>query len=408
VSPDGGSVFVTGYSYDPNTSYDYATVAYDAASGTRRWVARYNGPGNSNDFATALAVSPDGGSVFVTGYSFDPNSSFDYATVAYDAASGTRRWVARYNGPGNGDDVAYGLAVSPSGAAVFVTGYSSGSSTSLDYATVAYDAAGGPRRWVARYNGPGNDDDRAFAVAVSPGGATVLVSGDSSSSSTSLDYATVAYEAAGGTRRWAARYNGPGNGDDGAFALGVTPDGLSLATEYSGSGTSFDYATVAYEVASGTQRWVARYNGPGNVDDVATAVGADPDGATVFVTGYSSGSNTSLDYATVAYDAAGGTQRWVARYNGPGNGDDGAYALGVGRQGRTVFVTGSSSGSKTTFDYATVAYDAASGTQRGVARIGPGSATALGISPEGTALFVTGSVGTPISDYGTVAYSLIP
>src|SRR5439155_12888761 len=198
-------------SYDPNTSYDYATVAYDAASGTRRWVARYNGPGNSNDFATALAVSPDGGSVFVTGYSFDPNSSFDYATVAYDAASGTRRWVARYNGPGNGDDVAYGLAVSPSGAAVFVTGYSSGSSTSLDYATVAYDAAGGPRRWVARYNGPGNDDDRAFAVAVSPGGATVLVSGDSSSSSTSLDYATVAYDAAGGTRRWAARYNGPGN-----------------------------------------------------------------------------------------------------------------------------------------------------------------------------------------------------
>src|SRR5439155_363975 len=287
-------------SYDPNTSYDYATVAYDAASGTRRWVARYNGPGNSNDFATALAVSPDGGSVFVTGYSFDPNSSFDYATVAYDAASGTRRWVARYNGPGNGDDVAYGLAVSPSGAAVFVTGYSSGSSTSLDYATVAYDAAGG------------------------------------------------------------------------------------------------------------TRRWVARYNGPGNVDDVATAVGADPDGATVFVTGYSSGSNTSLDYATVAYDAAGGTQRWVARYKGPGNGDDGAYALGVGRQGRTVFVTGSSSGSKTTFDYATVAYDAASGTQRGVATIGPGSATALGISPEGTALLVTGSVGTPISDYGTVAYSLIP
>jgi len=353
VSPDGATVFVTGYSYDPNTSYDYATVAYDAASGTQRWVARYNGPGNGNDFATALAVSPGGGSVFVTGYSYDPNTSYDYATVAYDAASGAQQWVAQYKGPGNGDDVAYGLAVSRGGATVFVTGYTSRSNSSKDYATVAYDAASGTQRWVARYNGPGNGDDVAYAVAVGPGGASVFVTG------------------------------------------------------YDWSGTSYDYATVAYDAATGTQRWAARYNGPGNVDDVATAVGAAPDGATVFVTGYSAGSNTSLDYATVAYDAATGTERWLARYNGPGNGDDGAYALGVGRGG-TVFVTGYSSASRTSPDYATVAYDAATGAQRGSARIGPGSATALVISPDGTALFVTGSVGTPISDYGTVAYSLIP
>ena len=135
VSPDGATVFVTGYSFDPSTSYDYATVAYEAATGTQRWVARYNGPGNGSDFATALGVSPDGTTVFVTGYSFDPSTSYDYATVAYDAASGTQQWVARYDGPGSGDDVAYGLAVSPSGAAVFVTGYSSGSTNALDDAT---------------------------------------------------------------------------------------------------------------------------------------------------------------------------------------------------------------------------------------------------------------------------------
>jgi hypothetical protein len=384
-----------------------AEGANPAARGTL-WKARYNGPGSSSDGAAALGVSPDGATVFVTGYSFDPNTSYDDATVAYDAASGTRRWVARYNGPGNGDDVAYGLAVGRGGATVFVTGYTSRSNASKDYATVAYDAATGTARWVARYNGPGNGDDVAYAVAVGPGGASVFVTGYSAGSNTSFDYATAAYDAATGTGRWVARYIGPGNGNDGTFALVVSPDGVAVVTGYEWSGTSYDYATVAYDAATGTQRWVARYNGPGNIDDVATAVGAAPDGATVFVTGYSAGSNTSLDYATVAYDAAPGTERWVARYNGPGNGDDGAYALGVGRHGGTVFVTGSSSGSKTSFDYATVAYDAASGTQRGVARIGPGSATALAISPEGTALFVTGSVGTPISDYGTVAYGLIP
>jgi hypothetical protein len=48
-------------------------------------------------------------------------------------------WAARYNGPANSYDYAY-LAVSPDGTRVFVTGYSSGTGTSYDYATVAYCA----------------------------------------------------------------------------------------------------------------------------------------------------------------------------------------------------------------------------------------------------------------------------
>ena len=38
---------------------------------------------------------------------------------------------------------------------VFVTGVSNGGSTSSDdYATIAYDASTGARLWVNRYNGP--------------------------------------------------------------------------------------------------------------------------------------------------------------------------------------------------------------------------------------------------------------
>jgi putative pyrroloquinoline-quinone binding quinoprotein len=164
VSPDGARVFVTGYS-----SRDFATVAYAAATGAALWVSRYD---SGVDFARSMAVSPDGARVFVTGTSYrGPGRSYDYVTVAYDAATGATLWVRRYNGPRSGDDEAYSVGVSPDGARVFVTGGSwGGFTTELDYATVGYDAATGATLWGRRYDGPGNGGDIAHVVAVSPKG----------------------------------------------------------------------------------------------------------------------------------------------------------------------------------------------------------------------------------------------
>jgi len=101
---------------------------------------RYSAPANRNDVAVAVAAGPGGGrSVFVTGFSTGATSGPDYATVAYNAATGARRWASRYNGPGNKTDGATSLAVGPAGDTVFVTGDSFGGvSTDSDYATVAY------------------------------------------------------------------------------------------------------------------------------------------------------------------------------------------------------------------------------------------------------------------------------
>ena len=57
---------------------------------------------------------------------------------------------------------------------------------------------------------------------------------------------------------------------------------------------------------------MSRYNGPGNGIDIAYAIGVSPDGSTVFVTGGSCGSTTGYVYATTAYDASTGTQLLVS------------------------------------------------------------------------------------------------
>ena len=370
-----------------------ATAVHAAAvPGAQVWVKRYNGPANGDDGADSVAVSPDGTKVFVTGDSTGTTSGADYLTIAHNAVTGAQLWVRRYNGPANGDDFARAVAVSPTGGKVFVTGGSGG-----DYATVAYNAATGAQVWVKRYNGPFDARDAAYAVAVSPGGRLVFVTGYSEGSG----YVTLAYSASTGTKQWIKLYNGGS-----AYSVAVSPSGGTVFV----TGGQSDYNTVAYNAATGAQLWAKRYSGPAG--DSAYSVAVSPAGSKVFVTGASEGNPDYLaDYATVAYDAATGARLWVQRYNGPARGTDEAYSVAVSHTGREVFVTGWSNGT-TTNDYATVAYNADTGVRLWVRRYhGTGDrgsfARSLAVSPTANTAFVTGeSYGaTSGLDYATIAYS---
>src|SRR5262249_20705242 len=140
--------------------------------------------------------------------------SFDFVTIKYNSA-GVQQWASAYNGPGNSMDRAFALKVDSSGN-VYVTGASVGATSGLDYATVKYSSAGA-QQWAARYNGPGNDFDSPTALELSDAG-DVYVTGRSASASAGLDFATIKYSTTG-TQLWVARYNGPGNGDDEAHAM---------------------------------------------------------------------------------------------------------------------------------------------------------------------------------------------
>src|SRR5437016_809546 len=116
------------------------------------------------------------------------------AFVAHPAqAAVTEAWVHRYTSPANGYDEALAVAVDGEGNVV-VTGYSAGSEGRADYYTAKYAAAGGALLWEQRYNGPANGDDYAYAVAVDADG-NVVVTG-TSYNATNADFYTAKYAAA--------------------------------------------------------------------------------------------------------------------------------------------------------------------------------------------------------------------
>jgi len=127
-------VLVTGNSSSTPGILDYATVGYNASTGAKLWARRHDGTGGN---AQAVAVDPAGRRVFVTGYSPGPGSGTDYVTIAYNAATGARLWLSRYDGPVSSNDYGYDVAVSPNGSKVFVTGSSHGgpAASKGDYAT---------------------------------------------------------------------------------------------------------------------------------------------------------------------------------------------------------------------------------------------------------------------------------
>ncbi len=208
------------------------------------------------------------------------------------------------------------------------------------------------------------------------------------------------------TEDWVSLYNGPGNGNDNANSIAVDGSGNVYVTGVSvGTGTGKDYATIKYNSA-GVQQWVSRYNGTGNTEDIAKSMKVDGEG-NVYVTGSSWGGASNYDYATVKYNSSG-IEQWVQRYNAS-NGYDYANSIAIDGSGN-VYVTGESVGSGGNFDYVTIKYNT-SGVQQWVGRyngLQNGSDYANSIAVDGSGnVYVTGRVqwSGNDNDYGTLKYN---
>lgn len=318
----------------------------------------------------------------------------------------TEEWVARYEGPEDVRDEAYDVTLDGAGN-VYVTGASGydGVIGDFNYLTVKYDADGN-QQWVSRYDGPSEYWDIARRIAVDAAG-NVYVTGISRGIDSGDDYATIKYDSSG-TELWVARYDGPAGGTDEANDLVLDCEGNVYVTgESEGIGTEFDYATIKYDT-HGNELWVARYDGPISMYDTAEAIALSPDGS-VCVTGKSMHLDSEYDYVTIMY-TADGSVLWTGRYGQPGYVLDAASDVVVDASG-DVLVTGRSrtGDSYLTNDFATVRYDR-DGNELWVARYnGPAddtdSARNIAVDSGGFAYAAGSSKGEGSNyDYAVVKY----
>ena len=182
LSADGRRVALTATSRTTLSDGEYVTAVFDAASGAELWRAVHNGSRVGDDVAGGVVIAGD--VVVVTGKSAEQPAGSDYGTIAYDLETGAVRWSRLANSAAHFADSALDIAASPDGENVYVTGYTVVPRGEIQPVfkiepgtamTVAYDADSGERRWVAHHNESGVGAD--VAVDVEAGSDRIYLGG---------------------------------------------------------------------------------------------------------------------------------------------------------------------------------------------------------------------------------------
>lgn len=440
-----GNIYSAGANVGGNTGdFGFFVFKYDQ-QGNLLWHKKY-----STVWAQiyGFAVSPLG-NIYISGsgYPVYPGDR-DYITVKYNSG-GTLQWAKYFNGSSDMNDVANDLLIDLN-ENVYVTGYSSSTNQS-NAVTIKYNSSGdslwtnsfgnsnlnangrkilldgsndpyiglstsstngylpsvmklntnGIQQWVSDFKG----FSQPTAIKEDFKG-NIYIAGFGGLNQSMCDYITMKCDSSGSIK-WIRTYNGPANEIDQANDIKLDTEGNVYVTGGSkGIGTDFDYATIKYD-SSGNEQWVVRYNGPAFESDIAGHVSIDADG-NVYVSGSSLGTNSSYDIATVKYNNLGQLQ-WVKRYNGTANGNDLSQGLEVDFVGN-IFVAGTSDSTGSLNDYVTIKYNPSGNTEWVKRYNGPANdgdlVSSMSLDNSGD-VYVTGwSFGNGTqSDYATVKYN---
>lgn len=156
-----GNLIVAGYSHAIN--FDFVVIKY-SPSGSIIWSNRYDGPGNSHDYVTDMAID-DSGNVYVCGKSWGGvTTKYDWATIKYAAKDGKAMWVRRFNWRTNLSDEPFGINLDID-KNVYVVGMAAVNDLGKEMITAKY-SQNGDSVWTIPYRFNTIKNDWGYSICV--------------------------------------------------------------------------------------------------------------------------------------------------------------------------------------------------------------------------------------------------
>jgi sugar lactone lactonase YvrE len=311
LTPDGARLFVIAGVGPWSGDYFSRVLAFDVLSGAQQLAFDYAGANGEDVELHDAAFDASGRTLYACGLRALTLADSSMLTVAFDASSGAVQWERSYEGvDGEAWESGSALAVDPVHAFVMVTGSSPGAFTGRDYVTIAY-TPGGARQWIARHAGAGNSNDVPMAIAVSPDGEHVVVSGDMQDGDE-----TVGYSSLTGSVEWTATAAASAQEDSDGLHVAFAPDSnaVYVACHVEPQGSWWrDLRVAAFGSASGALQWSSDYASPalGWSGDKPVAMIVAPSGARVYALSASQFGYSALYPVAIAFDAAQGAVVWT-------------------------------------------------------------------------------------------------
>jgi len=227
----------------------------------QKWVARYNGPENRDDFSSVVTVDASG-DLYVAGYTTNPSRYADACLIKFKADTGQRLWEWHAGAPRPAGDFSPDvmplisrIAIGPDGNPVVMA------QTSMDYVGIAsrvlkFRASDGSIVWE-RTSTTG-DSDATYALALD-GNGDVLAGGSSNGRGS-----TIKYSGSTGATIWQRQFGPASQYSPGVVrAMRLDTHGDVIVTGYERM-SDFRYQAYSgkYAGTDGTVRWETRLVDP--------------------------------------------------------------------------------------------------------------------------------------------------
>ena len=384
LGPDG-NVIATGFVRPGSGFLSWATLKYDAATGSILWGPVFFDSGSPGGLNPYQVVTDAAGNAVVVGYAQTENE-IRLAVVKYAAGTGATLWTSGIIS----DFIPRSVAIDGAGNAVVLGRVFSG--TSYDAALVKLSGTTGQAIWgpVLHDVGQGQEDDITNLVIDAVG--DLILSGTSfDESQGEQNWFTLKASSATGAALWGpilleGDYDYP---TPARVALDPSGDVVVVGTAQN------QMLTIKYDGASGAVLWgPVFYDSP---EHFAGGIWIAIDGTgDVFSAGISWSLVDGLyrgDYLTLKYRGTDGAVLWgPVTYDGPGGGHDFIYAIELDASGNPV-VAGNVATATRSSRIATLKYDGATGSVIwGPVLSWPSGANDLnGLAVRGNRVFLGGS-----------------